>query len=42
MKEDQMKEIGGLIAVVLKNIHAEKRLAEVRAEVEKLCGQFPL
>ncbi len=42
MKEDQMKQIGGLIADVLKNIHAEKRLAEVREEVGKLCGQFPL
>jgi glycine hydroxymethyltransferase len=42
MKEDQMKQIGGLIADVLKNIHAEKRLAEVREEVEKLCGRFPL
>jgi glycine hydroxymethyltransferase len=42
MKEDQMRQIGGLIADVLKNIHAEKRLAEVREEVEKLCGRFPL
>ena len=42
MKEDQMKQIGGLIADVLKNIHAEKRLAEIREEVEKLCGRFPL
>ncbi len=37
-----MKQIGGLIADVLKNIHNEKRLAEVREEVEKLCGRFPL
>jgi glycine hydroxymethyltransferase len=42
MKEDQMKQIGGLIADVLKNLHAEKRLAEVREEVGKLCGRFPL
>jgi glycine hydroxymethyltransferase len=42
MKEAQMKQIGGLIADVLKNIHAEKRLAEVREEVGKLCGRFPL
>ncbi len=42
MKEDQMRQIGGMIADVLKNIHAEKRLAEVREEVGKLCGQFPL
>jgi glycine hydroxymethyltransferase len=42
MKEDQMKQIGGLIAEVLKNIQVEKRLAEVREEVEKLCGRFPL
>ena len=42
MKEDQMKQIGGLIADVLKNIHNEKRLAEIREEVDKLCGRFPL
>jgi glycine hydroxymethyltransferase len=42
MKEDQMKQIGGFIADVLKNIHAEKRLIEVRAEVDNLCGRFPL
>ncbi len=42
MKEDQMKQIGGLIADVLKNIRNEKRRAEVREEVERLCGQFPL
>jgi glycine hydroxymethyltransferase len=42
MKEDEMRQIGGLIANVLKNIHNEKRLAEVREEVDKLCGRFPL
>jgi glycine hydroxymethyltransferase len=42
MKEDQMRQIGRLIGDVLKNIHAEKRLVEVREEVEQLCGQFPL
>ena len=42
MKEDEMKQIAGLIADVLKNIHNEKRLAEVREEVDTLCGRFPL
>ncbi len=42
MKEDQMRQIGGLITDVLKNIHNERRLAEVREEVDNLCGRFPL
>ena len=42
MREAEMQQIGGLIADVLKNIHNEKRLAEVREEVTLLCGRFPL
>jgi glycine hydroxymethyltransferase len=42
MKEAEMKQIGGLITDVLKNIHNEKRLAEVREEVTSLCRRFPL
>ncbi|MHB8771279.1 MAG: serine hydroxymethyltransferase [Syntrophales bacterium] len=42
MKEEQMRQIGALIAHVLKNIHDEKRLLEIREEVTRLCGQFPL
>ncbi len=37
-----MRQIGGLIADVLKDIHNENRLAEVREEVTVLCGRFPL
>ncbi|MHB9098632.1 MAG: serine hydroxymethyltransferase [Syntrophales bacterium] len=42
MKEAEMRQIGGLITTVLKDIHNEKRLAEVREEVTSLCGRFPL
>ena len=42
MKEDQMRLIAGFIADVLKNIQNEKRPAEVREEVNNLCGRFPL
>jgi glycine hydroxymethyltransferase len=42
MREAEMRQIGGLIADVLKNIHTEKRLAEVREEVTLLCERFPL
>ncbi len=42
MKEAEMRQIGGLIAHVLRDIRNEKRLAEVREEVTLLCGRFPL
>ena len=42
MKEPEMKKIAGLFSTVLKDIHNETRLAEVREEVRSLCGQFPL
>ena len=42
MKEAEMKQIGGIITEVLRNIHNEKRLTEVREEVRNLCERFPL
>jgi len=42
MKETEMKQIGGIITDVLRNLHDENRLAEVRQEVGSLCERFPL
>ena len=42
MKEPEMKRIAGFFSAVLRDIHNEKRLTEVREEVRSLCGQFPL
>jgi glycine hydroxymethyltransferase len=42
MKEAEMTQIGGIITDVLRNIHNEKRLTEVREEVRSLCERFPL
>jgi glycine hydroxymethyltransferase len=42
MKETEMKQIAGIITDVLRNIHNEKRLVEVREEVRSLCERFPL
>jgi len=42
MKEPEMKLIAGFFASVLRNIHDEKRLAQVRQEVGILCERFPL
>lgn len=42
MKEPEMKRIAGFFSAVLRDIHNEKRLAEVRDEVCSLCAQFPL
>jgi glycine hydroxymethyltransferase len=42
MKEMEMKRIAGFFSTVLRNIHDEKRLDEVREEVRSLCDQFPL
>ena len=42
MKEPEMKRIAGFFSDVLRDIHNEKRLAEVREEVRSLCAQFPL
>ncbi|MBU1744394.1 MAG: serine hydroxymethyltransferase, partial [Proteobacteria bacterium] len=42
MKEPEMKRIAGLFSAVLRDIHNEKRLGEVREEVRSLCERFPL
>jgi len=42
MKEPEMKRIAGFFSDVLRDIHNEKRLVEVREEVRSLCAQFPL
>jgi glycine hydroxymethyltransferase len=42
MKEAEMKAIGRMISYVLKNIHDEKKIMEIRAEVQALCEKFPL
>ena len=42
MKEKEMKEIAVFFSSVLRNIHDEKRLAEVKEGVRLLCDRFPL
>jgi glycine hydroxymethyltransferase len=42
MKENEMKQIAGFFTSVLRNIHDEKRLAEVTEGVRLLCERFPL
>ena len=42
MKEEQMKEIGGLIDNVLTNIGNESIVTQVRSRVFDICQQFPL
>jgi glycine hydroxymethyltransferase len=42
MKEGEMKTIARLIAYVLKDIQNEKRIEDVRKEVDNLCEKFPL
>jgi glycine hydroxymethyltransferase len=42
MKEEQMKEIGGLIDYVLTNIGNESIVTQVRSRVFDICQQFPL
>ena len=42
MKEPEMKQIAGFFTTVLRDIHNEKRLGEVREEVRSLCERFPL
>ncbi len=42
MKEPEMKQIAGFFTSVLRNIHDEKRLAEVREGVRLLAERFPL
>ncbi len=42
MKEPDMKQIAGFFTSVLKNIHDERLISEVREDVRHLCGRFPL
>ncbi len=42
MKEPQMKEIAGLIAETLASMNDEAKIKDVRAQVGRLCEQFPL
>lgn len=42
MKEEEMRTIGRLIAHIIEDIHDEKRVEEVKREVEGLCAKFPL
>ena len=42
MKEEEMKEVARLISKALKNHENEKILNEVREDVKKLTGKFPL
>ena len=42
MKEADMIKVGGWIVDVLSNTQNEKRLGEIRADVEKFSCQFPL
>ncbi len=42
MGEPEFRQIGGMIADVLGDIHDEKKLARVRDEVIALCAKFPL
>ncbi|MDP2839638.1 MAG: serine hydroxymethyltransferase, partial [Syntrophales bacterium] len=42
MKEPEMKRIAGLFSAVLRDIHNEKHLGEVREEVRSLCERFPI
>jgi glycine hydroxymethyltransferase len=42
MREREMAIIGDLIARALKTPDDDRALAMVRAEVEVLCGEFPL
>jgi glycine hydroxymethyltransferase len=42
MKEDQMRQVAGLIDRVLKAKGDEEVIGQVREEVRELCGRFPL
>jgi glycine hydroxymethyltransferase len=41
-KEEEMKEVGALIAEVLRDVKSEDNLGAVRARVEALTSRFPL
>jgi glycine hydroxymethyltransferase len=42
MKEPEMEQVGRLISRALQGIESEPKLAEVKAEVARLCQRFPL
>ncbi|MFI4942495.1 MAG: serine hydroxymethyltransferase [Burkholderiales bacterium] len=42
MKESEMKDVARLIARALAAVENESELAEVKREVHKICGHFPL
>ncbi|MBP2030570.1 glycine hydroxymethyltransferase [Methanohalophilus levihalophilus] len=42
MKEEQMDDIAGFLDTVLRNPTDEKVLAEVSADVQQLCSDFPI
>ena len=42
MKEEEMKEIARMIALIISDIGDENTIAKVRGEVAELCGRFPL
>jgi glycine hydroxymethyltransferase len=42
MKEPEMEQVGRLISRALQGIESESTLAEVKAEVGRLCQRFPL
>jgi glycine hydroxymethyltransferase len=42
MKEPEMEVIANAIADVLDNIDNESKIAEVKGNIEQLCGNFPL
>src|SRR4029450_13547979 len=42
MKETEMEQVGRLISRALQGIESEPKLAEVKAEVGRLCQRFPL
>jgi len=42
MKSDDMRKVAKWIVAVLQNLNNESRLTQVRQEVEKFAGQFPL
>ena len=41
-KEEEMKEVGAIIALVLKNPESEEVKSEAKARVEALTSRFPL
>jgi glycine hydroxymethyltransferase len=42
MREAEMKDVARLIARALVAVENESELADVKREVHKLCGRFPL